>query len=270
MTTAASAWRWVRAARGLGLTLERRRAVGDYYAALFLNGVLPGGVLGDVQRALRHGRDARNQRRAVTAVLVERTAGQIVLVVAVVTCLLLQPSVLPVHLVAGRPALVAVLLLVIVAVPLVLVARSRRLVRPADVAAVLGASVVVLGGHLATFVVAARAAGSAVSVLRLLPLMLVALLAMSLPLNIAGWGPRRASRRGPSRRPGMQAGQGLTVAVLYGLLALIASLPGVAVLAVRYAAPRVTRWRRVALPRRGAVMPPARRAAPRSGLPPAA
>ena len=243
LTTVASAWRWVRAARGLGLTLERRRAVGDYYAALFLNGVLPGGVLGDVQRALRHGRDARNQRRAVTAVLVERTAGQVVLVVAVVTCVLLQPSVLPgaVHLIPGRPVLVAALTLVIVAGALALLARSRRVVGPADAAAVLGASVVVLAGHLATFVVAARAAGSVASVLSLLPLMLVALLAMSLPLNIAGWGPREGVTAWAFASAGMQAGQGLTVAVLYGLLALIASLPGAAVLAVRFVVPRFYR-----------------------------
>ena len=91
LTTVASAWRWVRAARGLGLSLSVRRAVGDYYAALFLNGVLPGGVLGDVQRALRHGRDEANGRRAVTAVVVERSAGQVVLVGAVVGCLLLTP-----------------------------------------------------------------------------------------------------------------------------------------------------------------------------------
>jgi uncharacterized membrane protein YbhN (UPF0104 family) len=234
LTTVASAWRWVRAARGLGLSLERRRAVGDYYAALFLNGVLPGGVLGDVQRALRHGHDARNQRRAVTAVLVERTAGQVVLVLAVVTCVVLQPAVLPgsVHLIPGGPVVVALTLAVLTGT-LVLVARSRRVVGPADTAAVLGASVVVLAGHLATFVVAARAAGSAAPVLSLVPLMLVALLAMSLPLNVAGWGPREGVTAWAFASAGMQAGQGLTVAVLYGLLALIASLPGAVVLVAR-------------------------------------
>jgi uncharacterized membrane protein YbhN (UPF0104 family) len=257
LTTLASAWRWVRAARGLGLTLDRRRAVGDYYAALFLNGVLPGGVLGDVQRALRHGRDAQNQRRAVTAVLVERTAGQIVLVVAAVTCVLLRPSVLPAHLVPSGAAHAAVLVLVLAAGALALLARSRRLVGPADSVAVLGASIVVLAGHLATFVVAARAAGSVASVLSLLPLMLVALLAMSLPLNIAGWGPREGVTAWAFASAGMQAGQGLTVAVLYGLLALVASLPGAAVLAVRFVGPRLT-TAASRLPRRGAIRAPAR------------
>jgi hypothetical protein len=59
----------------------------------------------------------------------------------------------------------------------------------------------VLAGHLATFVVAARAAGSHASLLRLAPLMLLALLAMSLPVNVGGWGPREGSPRGRSARP---------------------------------------------------------------------
>jgi uncharacterized membrane protein YbhN (UPF0104 family) len=241
LTTVASAWRWVRAARGLGLSLSARRAVGDYYAALFLNGVLPGGVLGDVQRAVRHGRDEANGRRAVTAVVVERSAGQVVLVVAVVACLLLDPSRVfgPSVVIPRGPALAAVLGLAFVAAALVLLTRARHRIRLGDAGAILSASAVVLAGHLATFVLAARAAGSVASIPRLLPLMLVALLAMSLPLNIAGWGPREGVTAWAFASAGMQPGQGLTVAVVYGLLALVASLPGAVVLAARSAVPKL-------------------------------
>src|SRR5437763_1081092 len=55
---------------------------------------------------------------------------------------------------------------------------------------VLAASAAVVAGHVATFVLATRAAGSAVPLGRLLPLALLSLLAMSVPLNVAGWGPR--------------------------------------------------------------------------------
>lgn len=241
LTTVASAWRWVRAARGLGLSLCARRALGDYYAALFLNGVLPGGVLGDVQRAVRHGRDEANGRRAATAVVLERSAGQVVLTLAVVTSLLLDPARVlgPAVVIAPGPALAAVLGLAVVAAALVLLTRARHRVRPLDAGAILGASAVVLAGHLATFVLAARAAGSVASIPKLLPLMLVALLAMSLPLNIAGWGPREGVTAWAFASAGMQPDQGLTVAVVYGLLALVASLPGAVVLAARFAVPRI-------------------------------
>ncbi len=58
VTTVFSAWRWALVARGIGILLPFGAAVADYYRALFLNAALPGGVLGDVHRAVRHGRDA--------------------------------------------------------------------------------------------------------------------------------------------------------------------------------------------------------------------
>ena len=49
------------------------------------------------------------------------------------------------------------------------------------------------------------------------------MLAAAIPLNLAGWGRARASPPGRSPRPGSGAGQGATVAVLYGVLALVAT-----------------------------------------------
>jgi hypothetical protein len=97
-------------------------------------------------------------------------------------------------------------------------------------------SVLVLAGHLAMFVLAARAAGSSASVVRLLPLALLALLAMGLPLNIGGWGPREGATAWAFGAAGLGAGMGLTVAVIYGVLSFAASLPGAAVLVVRWGA----------------------------------
>ena len=100
----------------------------------------------------------------------------------------------------------------------------------------------VLAGHLAMFVLAARAAGSDASVGRLLPLALLALLAMGLPLNIGGWGPREGVTAWAFGAAGLGAGTGLTVAVVYGVLSFVASLPGAVVLVVRWgAAARRTR-----------------------------
>lgn len=84
---------------------------------------------------------------------------------------------------------------------------------------VLISSVVVLAGHLAMFLIAARVAGSTASVAELLPLALLALLAMGLPLNVGGWGPREGvmawafgaaglgSRHGPERRRDLRGAQ---------------------------------------------------------------
>ena len=56
LTTVCSAWRWRVVARALGVDIGLPGAVCAYYRSLFLNSVLVGGVLGDVHRAVTHGR----------------------------------------------------------------------------------------------------------------------------------------------------------------------------------------------------------------------
>ena len=50
------AFRWRLTAARLGLTLPFGTALSEYYLGVFLNQLLPGGVMGDVSRAWRHGR----------------------------------------------------------------------------------------------------------------------------------------------------------------------------------------------------------------------
>jgi uncharacterized membrane protein YbhN (UPF0104 family) len=198
-------------------------------------------------------------------VVLERFAGQVVLVTVGVTVLLTRPSsVLPeVHLVTVVQAAGAVVAVGGLAIGLVAWLRPRRGSSPSgsswrgsarwgralrtgasDVRrgllardnwpGIMISSIAVLAGHLATFVVAARAAGSSAPIARLVPLMLLALLAMTLPVNIGGWGPREGVMAWAFGAAGMSATLGLTVAVVYGLLVLVASLPGAGVLAVRW------------------------------------
>ncbi|GAA2498805.1 hypothetical protein GCM10010393_33830 [Streptomyces gobitricini] len=248
-TTVLSTWRWCLVARAVGVRLPFGRAVADYYRALFLNAALPGGVLGDVHRAVRHGRSAGDVGRGVRAVVLERVAGQVVLVVVGVVLLVTSSS--P-ALAEARPAAIgAVTLAVVGGGPAAVVAvrlwrktaASRRAaatvpvpgagpgrVGPGVCAGVLLSSVAVLAGFLAMFLLAARAAGSAAPAGVLLPLMVLALLAMALPLNVAGWGPREGVAAWAFGAAGLGAAQGLTVSVVYGLLSLAASLPGAGVL----------------------------------------
>jgi uncharacterized membrane protein YbhN (UPF0104 family) len=248
-TTVLSAWRWCLVAWRLGLRLELRSAVADYYRAVFLNSVLPAGVLGDVHRAVRHGRQEGDVGRGVRAVVLERTAGQIVVIVAGVGVLLTGPVVAPVR------GMVLIVLIVAVGLAVAMLA-GRRWARVGsgwrrtidDVRAgllarsawpgVMMLSTAALAGHVTLFVVAARAAGSTAPVSQLVPLVLLALLAMGLPLNVGGWGPREGVAALVFGAAGLGAGLGLTTAVVYGVLALVASLPGAGVLLLRARAPQ--------------------------------
>ncbi len=92
LTTVCSAWRWRVVARALGIGIGLPGAICAYYRSLFLNSVLIGGVLGDVHRAVTHGRRAGNVARGLRAVAWERLCGQIIQAVLTAVVLLTLPS----------------------------------------------------------------------------------------------------------------------------------------------------------------------------------
>ena len=234
VTTLCSAWRWRTVAAALGVTLPLPAATAAYYRSQFLNATLPGGVLGDVDRAVRHRVGAGGLGRAVRAVVWERTAGQVVQAAVALAVLLGLPSpvhaVMPVVVTAG--ALVVVLGGVAARGPLRRIAADARvaLLQPATWPAVLLASVLVVGGHVGTFLLAVRAAGVPAGPQQVLPLALLVLLAAAVPLNVGGWGPREGVAAWAFAAAGLGAGAGAAVATAFGVLTLAAVLPGAAVL----------------------------------------
>ena len=245
LTTLCSAWRWRVVARALGIDIGLPGAACAYYRSLFLNSVLPGGVLGDVHRAVTHGRRAGDVVRGLRAVGWERLWGQVIQAVVAVVVLLTLPS--PV-----RPALPYVLAgLAGVAGCAALVVRGAarrgrsRLTRAARAIAadlrrgllVPGvwpqltlASVLVVAGHTATFVIAARVAGCTAPLGELIALLMVVQIAAGIPLSIGGWGPREGAAAWAFAVAGLGAANGVTVATLYAVLMLAAVAPGAGLL----------------------------------------
>jgi uncharacterized membrane protein YbhN (UPF0104 family) len=239
-TTVLCAWRWCLVARRLGLRLPLGKAVADYYRALFLNAVLPAGVLGDVQRAVEHGKQEGDIGAGVRAVVLERVAGQAVVIVAGVVVLMAGPA-RDIGLALG--AGLAVLVVAYLAARRWIGAGSRWRRTIDDVRNGLLArdawpgvallSAAALAGHITLFLIAMKAAGATQSAEQLLPIVVVALLAMGLPVNVGGWGPREGVTALMFAAAGLGAAQGLTAAVAYGLLGLVASLPGALMLVRR-------------------------------------
>ena len=245
LTTLCSAWRWQVVARALGTDISLRRATGAYYRSLFLNSVLPGGILGDVHRAVTQGRRGGDVAQGVRAVGWERLCGQVIQAVVTVVVLLTLPS--PV-----RPALPWVLAgiagVVVGAVLVVSVAARLGRSRPARAAQALAtdlrrgllvrgvwpqltlASGLVIAGHTATFVIAARLAGCTAPLGELIALLMVVQIAAAFPLNIGGWGPREGAAAWAFAAAGLGAASGVTVSTLYAVLMLIAVTPGLGLL----------------------------------------
>ncbi|MGI5502583.1 lysylphosphatidylglycerol synthase transmembrane domain-containing protein [Lentzea sp. CA-135723] len=243
VTTVLSAGRWVLVAHRLGLPLTMKTAVGDYYRAQLVNAVLPAGVLGDVHRAVNHGRESGDVGRGVRAVFFERMAGQVVLIGIGLAVLLTHPapgldltlSGTTVAAILAGLALAAVIGWNIRPVRKALVntlADGIRLLSFKTWPAVIGLSAATVAGYVAMFLVAARAAGSDATVTQLAPVVVLALLIMAIPVNIGGFGPREAFLAVAFGAAGLGAAQGFTTGIVYGVLALIAALPGAVVLFV--------------------------------------
>ncbi|TAL72913.1 MAG: flippase-like domain-containing protein [Rhodanobacter sp.] len=232
-TTVLCAWRWRRLVQALGGELTLCAAIGAYYRSQFLDATLPGGVLGDVHRGLRRGQAIGNLPRALQAVLLERVLGQVVQSMLALVALLALP--LPVQR-ALWPWIAVGMLAVALAWQLAhrrhgsehrwdIVAAWRRIGWHAW-AAGAAASVLAIGGYVLLFWVAAAATGTLHAPHDLLPLALVVLAAAAIPLNIAGFGPREGAAGWLFAATGLGAASGVAIATAYGLLSLVACLPG--------------------------------------------
>jgi glycosyltransferase 2 family protein len=248
LTTVCCAWRWRAVARGLGAELSLPAAVSAYYRSQFLNLTLPGGVVGDVHRGVSHGRDVCDVSRGLRAVVWERSAGQVVQIVLTVVVLLVLPS--PVR--SSMPLVAVGVVAAVCGVALVarwgpdggrsVWARIHRALADDIHDALLGrrarlgivaASAVVVLGHAVTFLIAARTAGVTAPLTQMLPLALLVMMAMVLP-SAAGWGPREGVTAWAFGAAGLGAQHGVTTGVVYGVMVLVASLPGAAVLVVAW------------------------------------
>lgn len=241
--TLLSAWRWRLVAGAFGIGLGRRQAVAEYYLSQIVNQAVPGGVAGDVGRAWRSAAPG-GLMRAGGAVLVERLAGNLMLL-AVLAAVSLLLAILPGD--QGLPAALPLQVLaaagfaVLAGLGLAALLGRRRAAGPlrAALARVAAGGILPrltllsLGtvlANLAAFALAARATGTALPVGAALMLVPLILGAMLVPVTISGWGLREGAAAALFPLAGLGAEAGLAASIAFGLLFLVASLPGLGVM----------------------------------------
>ncbi|MDI9245605.1 lysylphosphatidylglycerol synthase transmembrane domain-containing protein [Marinobacter sp. CHS3-4] len=246
-----SAWRWRFTAGRLGLHLPFRAAIREYYLAMFLNQCLPGGVVGDVNRAWRHGRGSGVGKKSFHAVMIERLSGQIVMaLVAILACIWLVIRFPGISFQVERllSSATGYGLITIAALLLALYLGGRAwqsmrnyfyelgsdiyqgLIHRSALLVQLFSSLIVMATYLSVFLLLAASAGTGsgvVGAVTLLALCSLLLLAMVIPLTIAGWGVREGAAALLWPLVGLPAEQGVALSVGYGLTILLSSLPGV-------------------------------------------
>lgn len=247
--TILSALRWRLVAGAMGQPMTHGHAVREYYVAQVVNQALPGGVVGDGARAVRAANPGTLQGAlpaAVAAVVLERALGQaallVVLVAGMAASLTLgliswpagtQPMVLLALAGAGALALAGAGAGEVIAARMVATRATslRRMIRPAFATKgqklrlfLLSLAIVAL--NLAAFAATARATGTPLTAEASVTLIPLILTAMLIPLSIGGWGWREGAAAALFPLAGAPAGAGLVTGATYGVLILIAALPG--------------------------------------------
>ena len=251
LQTILSALRWRLTAGQLGIRLRRGEAVRESYLAQIVNQTLPGGLVGDAARAVR----ARAQAGLLAAgqsVVFERLAGQVAMFLAMAFAFLVTFSMpggfdWPGWLVPTVTLLVAAGILA----PLVLIGtvwlpgmvgrgmsgfwRALRvaLVAPQVLPGQIVLSIGTTACNLAAFAFCARAVGAPLPLIAVVALVPLILFTMLIPLSFSGWGLREGAAAALFPVAGLSAAQGLASSVAFGLVFLIAVLPGLVPLWLR-------------------------------------
>lgn len=245
-----SALRWRITAGALGQSLSARQAIAEYYLSQLVNLTLPFGVLGDAGRAVRM-RHQAGMIRAGQAVMIERMSGQIALLAVMMAgfaALPLIEAAVPIpswvrHVVLSVGLGAAGIVLGFAAARHVpgLTSRASRGFLMASGRALLardlwhrqiGLSLLVVACNLATVAYCARATGTDLGLVATVTLVPVMLLAMVLPISVAGWGLREGAAAALWPIVGATAAAGVAASIAFGLVILVSSLPGVLTIAL--------------------------------------
>lgn len=233
----ASAWRWRFTAARLGLALPLGTAIREYYLATFANQVLPGGVLGDVGRAGRHAMASGAPGPAARAVVLERASGQVAAAIIAVAELVSGAPALPsgtgtIALIAGGTigVLAAAAIVGVRRQPAGMLATFWRDTRRALLARgawlpQLTASLAIAASYVGVYALVGIALDTP-GLATWLPLVPLVLLAMVVPVSVAGWGVRESVAAATWTAAGLTPADGTALAIAYGALVLVSSLPG--------------------------------------------
>lgn len=244
---ALSAERWRITAGAVGLQVGRGQALREYYLSVLGNTVLPGGVLGDLGRIVRL-RHQAGMEPAAQSVVIERLAGQIALFA--VTGLGAVAWFWP-HPAALAGALAAALTLgaggygLTIAIrragrrplsqPQGRIGRNLRLLAgawggPGMWQPQLWLSVAILACNLGGFWAAAQAVGLTLGPGATIFVIPLTLSAMLIPLSVNGWGLREGAAAAIWPLAGVAPALAVAASVVFGIAALLAALPAIAVL----------------------------------------
>ncbi len=238
---AIAARRWALIQNAIGAPLGERAALELALVGQFFSQTLPSAIGGDAVRAALAARAGMPAARAASGVLVDRGTALVVLVGLVALCLPLTAGLAPEPaflaslglLAAGTGAGAALVLFVLPRIR-PLPGRAWLFVRDlaADLRAALASprivfmAVLVHLGVIASVWLLALALGVGAGFVVCLVLVPPIVLLTTLPVSLAGWGVRESASVAGFALVGVPAPDALALSVAFGLLQVVAGLPG--------------------------------------------
>lgn len=229
-----SALRWQLTATQLQLPLTKKKAIGQYYLSMLCNLTLPGGVMGDAGRAW-YNRAEMGLVASAAAVMLDRLAGQLAMIVALALGLLWQGrTYLVSHGWWWLGAIAATVALFKILRQLKTPAWVRRLANLTRAAWLapgiwqqqLALTLLILACNLLAFYACAQAVGVSLQASSALLILPATLLVMALPVSVAGWGLREAAAALIWPVAGVASDIAVAASVAYGIVATASAMPG--------------------------------------------
>jgi len=247
-TQLVSALRFAAIAKVLGRELSAWRATEVHFVGLWMNQVLPTGLGGDVVKILML-KDELGFGVALRAGIIDRLSGLLILLVHAALFMpayyLMYPTAPALWILGAASA--ACLLAVVVACASERTRdrlRGTRVLRPVasfgdDLAQVLRGrslgkqfvmSVIIHLNGIAAYLLIGRAIGVDAGAVQFVLLTPILFLISLVPVTFAGWGLREFGAIGLFGLAGVPAQQAVAMSVLFGILMIVAGLPGLALI----------------------------------------
>lgn len=246
-----ASWRWRIILAAVGVRIGFQSALQILFISLFLNQVLPSTLGGDAMRAWRIFKSGSSVGRAVRGVMLDRVVALLGLALLVALGL---PFVLSITgdrvaywILWGIVAVVLFGLAVLLVLEKILAPLNygpralyqglselsrdaRRLfLAPRTAGSTLALSVLIHAASALSVFILAVGMGIAVSVIECLVLVPPVILMAVLPVTIAGWGVREGAMIAAMGFVGILPSEALALSVMFGLVVMASSLPGVAI-----------------------------------------
>ena len=235
-----SAYRWMYVSKFTNLNINFKNSLKYYYIAGFMNNILPGGIPGDLYRIYctsDNKKEIFKMGKSFQSVIFERLSGQIMLFFVFIASLTIY--------FLTNQKYIAFLYLIL---PTALIFFLMKYLIKYNIKKYFGTkditknfhmlftgpifwnhiilSFFVVASYILIYIISAISLGLEIDYLAFLVFTPIILFSMTLPVSIGGWGVREVTALLVSFLIGLSASASISVTIIYGILNLICSLPG--------------------------------------------